>query len=144
VLDTGARGSTVTFVRREIGDVLIAWENEALVAANEVAKGELEVVVPSLSILAEPPVALVDNVVDRRGTRALAQAYLDFLYTPEGQTLAAENYLRPILPEVAARFADRFPRIEMLNIGEFGGWAEAQKRHFADGGLFDQIYRPGN
>jgi sulfate transport system substrate-binding protein len=144
VLDTGARGSTVTFVRREIGDVLIAWENEALVAANEVAKGELEVVVPSLSILAEPPVALVDKVVDRRGTRALAQAYLDFLYTPEGQTLAAENYLRPTLPEIAARFADRFPKIEMLKISEFGGWPEAQKRHFADGGLFDQIYRPGS
>src|SRR5215217_8357650 len=111
VLDTGARGSTITFVRRGIGDVLIAWENEALVAANEVAKGDLEIVVPSLSVLAEPPIALVDKVVDRRGTRALAQAYLDFLYTPEGQTIAAEHYLRPILPEVATRFANRFPKL---------------------------------
>ena len=144
VLDTGARGSTVTFVRRAIGDVLVAWENEALVAANEVAKGEFEVVAPSLSILAEPPVALVDKVADRRGTRPLAQGYLDFLYTPEGQTLAAENYLRPTAPEVAARFADRFPKVEMLTIADFGGWAEAQKKHFADGGIFDQIYRPGS
>ena len=144
MLDTGARGSTVTFVRREIGDVLIAWENEALLAADEVAKGELEVVLPSLSILAEPPVALVDKVVDRRGTRALAQAYLEFLYTPEGQALAAQNYLRPTSPEVAARFADRFPTLEMLTIADFGGWAEAQKRHFGDGGIFDQIYRPGS
>jgi sulfate/thiosulfate transport system substrate-binding protein len=144
VLDTGARGSTVTFVRRGIGDVLIAWENEALVAANEVAKGELEVIAPSLSILAEPPVALVDKVVDRRGTRALAQAYLEFLYTPEGQTLAAENYLRPTAPDAAARYVDRFPKLDMLRIQDFGGWATAQKTHFADGGVFDQIYRPGS
>ena len=144
VLDTGARGSTITFVRRGIGDVLIAWENEALVAANEVTKGDLEVVVPSLSVLAEPPVALVDRVVDRRGTRALAQAYLDFLYTPEGQTIAAEHYLRPTDPDIAARFADRFPKLELLTIADFGGWAAAQKTHFADGGVFDQIYRPGS
>jgi sulfate/thiosulfate transport system substrate-binding protein len=144
VLDTGARGSTITFVRRGIGDVLIAWENEALVAANEVAKGDLEIVVPSLSVLAEPPIALVDKVVDRRGTRALAQAYLDFLYTPEGQTIAAEHYLRPTLPEVAARFADRFPKLELLTIADFGGWAVAQKTHFGDGGIFDQIYKPGS
>src|SRR5215203_1526841 len=144
VLDTGARGSTVTFVRRGIGDVLIAWENEALVAVNEVAKGELEVIAPSLSILAEPPVAIVDKVVDRRGTRALAQAYLDFLYTTEGQKLAAENYLRPTSPEVAAQYANRFPKLEMLTIKDFEGWAAAQKAHFADGGVFDQIYRPGS
>jgi len=144
VLDTGARGSTVTFVRRGIGDVLIAWENEALVAVNEVAKGELEVVAPSLSILAEPPVAIVDKVVDRRGTRALAQAYLDFLYTNEGQKLAAENYLRPTSPEVASQYADRFLNLEMLTIKDFEGWAAAQKTHFADGGVFDQIYRPGS
>jgi sulfate/thiosulfate transport system substrate-binding protein len=144
VLDTGARSSTITFVRRGIGDVLIAWENEALVAANEVAKGELEVVVPSLSVLAEPPVTIVDKVVDRRGTRDLAQAYLDFLYTPEGQTLAAEHYLRPTLPEVASRFAHRFPKLDLLTIADFGGWAAAQKTHFADGGIFDQIYRPGS
>lgn len=144
VLDTGARGSTITFVRRGIGDVLIAWENEALVAANEVSRGELEVITPSLSILAEPPVALVDKVVDRRGTRALAQAYLEFLYTPEGQALAGENYLRPTLPEVAARFAGRFRQLELLTIADFGGWPAAQKTHFADGGIFDQIYRPGS
>ena len=144
VLDTGARGSTITFVRRGIGDVLVAWESEALLATNEVAKGELEIVVPSLSVLAEPPVALVDKVVDRRGTRALAQAYLDYLYTPEGQALAAEHYLRPSVPEVAARYADRFPKLEMLSIADFGGWAAAQKTHFAEGGVFDQIYRPGS
>jgi sulfate/thiosulfate transport system substrate-binding protein len=144
VLDTGARGSTITFVRRGIGDVLIAWENEALVAANEVSKGNLEVIVPSLSILAEPPVALVDKVVDRRGTRALAEAYLEFLYAPQGQALAAENYLRPSSPEVAPRYADRFPKLDLLSIADFGGWNVAQKTHFADGGIFDQIYRPGS
>ena len=144
VLDTGARGSTVTFVRRGIGDVLVAWESEALLATNEIAKGELEIIVPSLSVLAEPPVALVDKVVDRRGTRALAQTYLEYLYTPEGQALAAEHYLRPSVPEVAARYADRFPKLEMLSIADFGGWAAAQKTHFAEGGVFDQIYRPGS
>ena len=144
VLDTGARGASVTFVRRKIGDVLIAWENEALLAVNEVGKGEFEIVIPSLSILAEPPVALVDKVVDRRGTRALAEAYLNFLYTPEGQQLAAEHYLRPSSPEVAARYADRFPMLEMLSIADFGGWPAAQRAHFADGGIFDQIYRPGS
>ena len=144
VLDTGARGSTITFVRRGIGDVLVAWESEALLATNEIAKGELEIIVPSLSVLAEPPVALVDGVVDRRGTRALAQAYLEYLYTPEGQALAAEHYLRPSVPEVAARYADRFPRLELLSIADYGGWAAAQKTHFAEGGVFDQIYRPGS
>ena len=144
VLDTGARGSTVTFVRRGIGDVLIAWENEALLAANEISKGEMEVVVPSLSVLAEPPVAVVDKVVARRGTRALAQAYLEFLYTPEGQAIAAEHYLRPSAPDAAARYADRFAKLELLTIADFGGWAAAQKAHFAEGGVFDQIYRPGS
>jgi sulfate/thiosulfate-binding protein len=144
VLDTGARGSTVTFVRRGIGDVLIAWENEALLAAHEVAKGELEVVAPSLSILAEPPVAIIDKVVERRGTRAIAQAYLEFLYGPEGQALAAENYLRPSEPNIFARYADRFADIELLTIADFGGWPAAQKKHFGDGGIFDQIYRPGS
>ena len=144
VLDTGARGSTITFIRRGIGDVLIAWENEALVTANEITKGEVEVVVPSLSVLAEPPVAIVDKVVERRGTRTLAQAYLEFLYTQEGQTLAAEHYLRPSTPAAAARYADRFPQLELLTIADFGGWAAAQKAHFAEGGVFDQIYRPGS
>jgi sulfate/thiosulfate-binding protein len=144
VLDTGARGSTVTFVRRGIGDVLIAWENEALLAADEVAKGELEVVAPSLSILAEPPVAIIDKVVERRGTRAIAQAYLEFLYAPEGQALAAENYLRPSEPDIFARYADRFAKIELLTIADFGGWPATQKKHFGDGGIFDQIYRPGS
>jgi sulfate transport system substrate-binding protein len=144
VLDTGARGSTVTFVRRGIGDVLIAWENEALLAVDEVAKGELELVAPSLSILAEPPVAIVDKVVERHGTRALAEAYLHFLYAPEGQALAAENYLRPSDPDIFQRYADRFAKIELLTIGDFGGWPAAQKKHFGDGGIFDQIYRPGS
>jgi sulfate transport system substrate-binding protein len=140
VLDTGARGATITFTRREIGDVLIAWENEALLAANEIAPGEFEIVVPSLSILAEPPVAVVDKVVDRRGTRAAAEAYLGFLYTPEGQDLAGRFYFRPRLEEAADKFRDRFARLELLAIDQFGGWAEAQRTHFADDGIFDQIY----
>jgi sulfate/thiosulfate transport system substrate-binding protein len=144
VLDTGARGATVTFVRRSIGDVLIAWENDALLAAEEVDKGEVEIVVPSLSILAEPPVAIVDKVVDKRGTRALAEAYLKFLYTPAGQEIAARNYLRPRDPEVAARYANRFPKLDLITIDDFGGWAAAQKKHFADGGIFDEIYKPGS
>jgi sulfate transport system substrate-binding protein len=144
VLDTGARGSTVTFVRRRIGDVLIAWENEALLAASEVAKGDLELIGPSLSILAEPPVAIVDKVVERHGTRPLAEAYLNFLYAPEGQDLAAENYLRPSDPDIFNRYAERFPNIELLTIAHFGGWPAAQKKHFGDGGIFDQIYRPGS
>jgi sulfate/thiosulfate-binding protein len=144
VLDTGARGATVTFVRRGIGDVLIAWENEALLAAEEVDRDQIEVIVPSLSILAEPPVAIVDKVVDKRGTRALAEAYLAFLYTPEGQEIAARNYLRPRDPDVAARYPDRFPKLDLLTIDDFGGWTAAQKKHFADGGMFDEIYRPGS
>jgi len=144
VLDTGARAATITFTRRKIGDVLIAWENEALLAANEVGKGEYEVVAPALSILAEPPVAIVDAVVDRRGTRDAAESYLKFLYTPEGQELAARHYFRPRDKGIAARFPDRFAQIELMTIDQFGGWEQAQKTHFSDGGIFDQIYRPGS
>ena len=144
VLDTGARGATITFTRRGMGDVLIAWENEALLAANEVSPDEYEVVVPKISILAEPPVALVDSVVEKRGTRAAAEAYLRFLYTPDGQELAARHYFRPRLQEVLDRYPDRFGELELMRIEDFGGWAQAQKVHFADGALFDQIYRPGS
>jgi sulfate/thiosulfate transport system substrate-binding protein len=144
VLDTGARGATITFTRRQMGDVLIAWENEALLAAQEVNADAVEVVVPSISILAEPPVAIVDKVVDKRRTREAAQKYLEFLYSPEGQELAARHYFRPRSPEVAARHADRFAKLELMTIDQFGGWSQAQKIHFADGGIFDQIYRPGS
>lgn len=144
VLDTGARGATITFTRREMGDVLIAWENEALLAANEISPGEYEVVVPKISILAEPPVAVVDAVVDKRGTRALAEAYLRFLYSPEGQELAVRHYFRPRLQAAADHFPDRFAKLDLMTIDDFGGWTQAQKTHFADGGIFDQIYRPGS
>ena len=145
VLDSGARGSTTTFVERGIGDVLLAWENEALLAVEKLGKGKLELVVPSSSILAEPPVAVVDRNVDRHGTRAVAQAYLEFLYTPEGQELAAKHFYRPRDPEVAARHAARFPKVELFTIDAvFGGWARAQATHFADGAVFDQIYTPGS
>ncbi|MGE5234258.1 MAG: sulfate ABC transporter substrate-binding protein [Acidobacteriota bacterium] len=140
ILDTGARGSTITFVERGIGDVLIAWENEALLAQAELGKGRFEIVVPSASILAEPPVALVDKVVDRRKTRAVAQAYLEYLYSPEGQEIAARHYYRPRLAAVAARHAERFPKITLFTIAEqFGGWEKAQKIHFGDGGEFDRM-----
>ena len=144
VLDTGARAATITFTRRKIGDVLIAWENEALLAANEVDKGEYEVVVPALSILAEPPVAIIDTVVDRRGTRKAAEAYVEFLYSPRGQELAARHYFRPRDKNITARFQDRFAKMELMTIDQFGGWEQAQKTHFSDGGVFDQIYRPGS
>jgi sulfate/thiosulfate-binding protein len=144
VLDTGARGSTNTFVQRGIGDVLLAWENEALLAVRELGKGRFEIVVPPLSILAEPPVAVVDAVVDRKGTRAAAEAYLDFLYSPEGQALAARHYYRPRSEAALAAAPVRFPKVELVTIDEvFGGWAEAQRIHFAEGGTFDQIYQPG-
>ncbi|WP_207458997.1 sulfate ABC transporter substrate-binding protein [Azospirillum sp. SYSU D00513] len=144
VLDTGARGSTVTFAQRGIGDVLLAWENEAFLAVNEMGPDKLEIVVPSVSILAEPPVAVVDQVVDRRGTRKAAEAYLRYLYTPEGQELAAQHYYRPRLAEVAARHANRLPQLPLFTIDEkFGGWSKAQATFFADGGVFDQIYTPG-
>ena len=143
VLDSGARGSTTTFVQRGIGDVLLAWENEAFLAIKELGPGKVDVVVPSLSILAEPPVAVVDKVVDKKGTRAVAQAYLEFLYTPEGQEIAARNYYRPQLAAVAKKYAATFPKLNLVTIDDsFGGWQKAQKTHFADGGVFDQIYQP--
>jgi sulfate transport system substrate-binding protein len=143
VLDQGARGATNTFVQRGIGDVLLAWENEALLAVNEIGQGAFEIVAPSVSILAEPPVALLDSVVDRRGTRRVAQAYLEYLYTEEGQGIAARHHYRPRSPAVLARFAAAFPRVAMFTIDEvFGGWARAQRTHFDDGGVFDQIYQP--
>jgi sulfate/thiosulfate transport system substrate-binding protein len=145
VLDSGARGSTTTFVERGIGDVLLTWENEALLAVNKLGKDRLEIVVPPSSILAEPPVAVVDEVVARKGTATLARAYLDFLYTEEGQEIAAHNFYRPRLEKVAARHASTFPRIALFTVGEvFGGWQKAQATHFADGGVFDQIYAPGS
>ena len=144
VLDTGARGATITFTRRDMGDVLIAWENEALLAANEISPGDYEIVVPSISILAEPPVAIIDKVVEKRGTREVAEAYLKFLYSPEAQELAARHYFRPRLKDVADRHPDRFAKLDLMTIDQFGGWNSAQKTHFADGGIFDQIYRPGS
>jgi sulfate/thiosulfate-binding protein len=144
VLDTGARGATITFSRRDIGDVLIAWENEALFVANEISPGAFEVVVPSISILAEPPVAVIDKVVDRRGTRAVAEAYLKFLYAAEGQELAGRFFFRPRDFQAMEKFRDRFAHLELITIDQFGGWAAAQRAHFADGGIFDEIYRPGS
>lgn len=142
VLDSGARGATTTFVQRGIGDVLLAWENEAFLAINELGKDKFEIVVPSLSILAEPTVALVDKVVDKRGTRKVAEAYLEYLYSPEGQAIAAKNYYRPRLPAVAQKYAGQFPKVELFTIDDvFGGWQKAQPTHFADGGVFDRIYQ---
>ena len=142
VLDSGARASTITFVQRNIGDVLLAWENEAFLAQNELGKDKFDIVIPSLSILAEPPVAIVDSVVDKRGTRAVAEAYLKFLYTPEGQALGAKHYYRPRLAEVAEKVADKFPKLTLVTIDEqFGGWRNAQKTHFSDGGTFDEIIK---
>jgi sulfate transport system substrate-binding protein len=144
VLDSGARGATTTFTERGIGDVLIAWENEALLAVKELGPGKFEVVAPSVSILAEPPVAVVDKVVDKRGTRAVAEAYLKYLYSAEGQQIAAKHYYRPVVEPYAKQYAAQFPAIRLFTIDEVaGGWTKAQKAHFADGGLFDQIYQPG-
>ncbi len=144
VLDSGARGSTTTFVQRGIGDVLVAWENEALLAVEKLGKGDFEIIAPSVSILAEPPVAVVDKVVDRRGTRKVAQAYLEFLYSPEGQEIAAKHYYRPRSEPVRARYVKQFPELRLFTVDKvFGGWAKAQKTHFGDGGVFDQIYQPG-
>ncbi len=142
VLDTGARGSTTTFVQRGIGDVLLAWENEAFLSIKELGPDKVEIVVPSLSILAEPPVAVVDKVVLRRGTRDVATEYLQYLYSPVGQEIIARNFYRPIDPAVAAKHAKTFPQLSLVTIKDFGGWAQAQKVHFADGGVFDQIYAP--
>ena len=144
VLDTGARGATMSFAQRRQGDVLIAWENEAFLALKEFGKDKVEIVVPSVSILAEPPVALVDTIVDRHGTRAAAEAYLAFLYSPQGQDIAARNFYRPRLHEVAQRYTEQFPQLPLFTIDElFGGWPKATAMHFADGGVFDQIYKPG-
>jgi sulfate/thiosulfate-binding protein len=144
VLDTGARGSTTTFVQRGIGDVLLAWENEAFLAINELGADQVEIVVPSSSILAQPPVAIVDKNVDDHGTRKAAEAYLQFLYSPEAQEIAAKNFYRPTDQAVAAKYKSQFPEIPLVTIDDtFGGWQEAQKKHFVDGGIFDQIYRPG-
>ncbi|WP_028535952.1 sulfate ABC transporter substrate-binding protein [Paludibacterium yongneupense] len=140
VLDSGARGATITFAQRGLGDVLIAWENEALLSQKELGAGQIEIVTPSESILAEPPVAVVDKVVDRRGTRKVAEAYLRFLYTAEGQTIAAENFYRPTDPKIAARYASQFPKVKLFTLAQvFGDWRKAQTRHFNDGGVFDQI-----
>jgi sulfate transport system substrate-binding protein len=144
VLDSGARGATVTFVQRGIGDVLLAWENEAQLARAE-ANGAVEIIAPSVSILAEPPVALVDGVVTRKKTQELALAYLSYLYSPEGQEIAAKHHYRPTDAGVAAKYAASFPKLTLFTIEQvFGGWQQAQKKHFGDGGMFDQIYRPGS
>ena len=141
VLDTGARGSTITFVQRNVGDVLLAWENEAFLALKEFGADRFQVVVPSISILAEPTVALVDKNVDKKGTRAVATAYLDYLYSDEGQDIAGRNYYRPTAEKAKAKYASQFPRLLLFTIDQgFGGWAKADKDHFADGALFDQIY----
>jgi len=142
VLDTGARGSTITFVNNKIGDVLLAWENEAFLALKEEGGDNLEIVAPSLSILAEPPVTVVDKNVERKGTRKLAEAYLNYLYSPEGQRIAAKNFYRPRDKSVAAEFSEQFPDLKLVTIDEhFGGWKVAQPKFFGDGGVFDQIYQ---
>ncbi|HTQ13501.1 MAG TPA: sulfate ABC transporter substrate-binding protein [Rhizomicrobium sp.] len=143
VLDTGARGSTTTFVNRGIGDVLLSWENEAYLALDELGRDKFEIVYPKVSILAEPPVAILDKNVDRHGTRKVAEAYLNFLYSKQGQEIEAENYYRPRDPAVAAAHARQFPALKLYTVDElFGGWTKAQAKHFADGGVFDQIYKP--
>ncbi|MYM35350.1 sulfate ABC transporter substrate-binding protein [Duganella sp. FT94W] len=143
VLDSGARGATTTFVERGIGDVLIAWENEALLAVKELGPSKFDIVAPSVSILAEPPVAVVDKVVDKRGTRKVAEAYLNFLYTDEAQDIIAKNYYRPATEKAAKKYASQFPNVKLFTIAQLAGdWSKAQKAHFADGGLFDQIYQP--
>jgi sulfate transport system substrate-binding protein len=140
VLDTGARGSLTTFAQRGIGDVFISWENEAFLAVKEIGVDKFEIVVPSLSILAEPPVAVVDKVALRKGTADVARAYLEHLYSKEGQEIAAKHYYRPRDPEVAAKYVNLFPKVDLVTIADFGGWAAAHKKHFADGGVFDKIY----
>lgn len=142
VLDTGARGSTVTFVERGVGDVLLAWENEAFLAVKEFGKDKFEIVAPPLSILAEPPIAVVDTVADKKGTRAAAEAYLKYWYTKEGQEIAARNFYRPRDAAVGEKYADAFAKVELFTIDDvFGGWTKAQKEHFGEGGVFDQIYK---
>lgn len=141
VLDTGARGSTTTFVHREIGDVLLAWENEAYLSIKEIGPDKVDIVYPSISILAEPPVTVVDKTVLRRGTREIATEYLKYLYEPAAQEIIARHFYRPTDAQVAAKYAKQFPKIELVTIEDFGGWAEAQKVHFSDGGVFDQVTR---
>lgn len=144
VLDSGARGATTTFTERGIGDVLLAWENEAYLAVKELGPEKFDIVMPSLSILAEPPVSVVDKVVDKKGTRKVAQAYLEYLYSPEGQEIAAKHYYRPRDEKIAAKYGKQFAKVNLITIDQFfGGWEKAQKTHFADGGTFDQIYAPG-
>ncbi|HXR88898.1 MAG TPA: sulfate ABC transporter substrate-binding protein [Steroidobacteraceae bacterium] len=142
VLDTGARGATTTFVQRGLGDVLLAWENEALLAIKEVGADRVQIVVPPISILAEPPVAVVDKVALRRGTREVAQEYLKYLYSKEGQEIVARNYYRPRDSAVAAKYAVQYPKLQLVTISDLGGWPKNQKQHFDDGGTFDQIYQP--
>lgn len=144
VLDSGARGATTTFAQRGLGDVFLAWENEAFLVLKEFGKDNFEIVTPSISILAEPPVSIVDRNVDKHGTRKIAQAYLEYLYTPEAQEIAAKNFYRPRLESVAAKYKDQFTKLKLFTIEEaFGGWTKAQATHFADNGVFDQIYKPG-
>jgi sulfate transport system substrate-binding protein len=144
VLDSGARGALTTFTEREIGDVLLSWENEAYLAAKELGADQFEIVTPSVSILAEPPVALVDKVVDKKGTRKAAEAYLQYLYSEEGQDIAGKHYYRPRHPKLALKYEAQFAKTQLFTIDElFGGWQRAQKTHFGDGGIFDQIYQPG-
>ncbi|MFL9878994.1 sulfate ABC transporter substrate-binding protein [Herbaspirillum rhizosphaerae] len=143
VLDSGARGATISFVERGLGDVLLAWENEALISLKEWGPDKFDVITPSISILAEPPVAVVDKVVDRRGTRKVAEEYLKHLYSDEGQEIIAKNYYRPINPKIAAKYASQYPKVNLITVDNtFGGWQKAQKDHFSDGGSFDQLYVP--
>ena len=145
VLDSGARGSTTTFTERGVGDIFISWENEAFLALKELGPDKFEIVVPTISILAEPPVAVIDKNVDKKGTRKIAEAYLNYLYSPEGQEIAGKNFYRPTDQKVAEKYASQFPKINLFKIDDaFGGWANAYKTHFADGGTFDQIYVPGS
>ena len=144
VLDTGARGSTNTFVQRRMGDVFLSWENEALLVTQRLAPGQFEIVVPSLSILAEPPVTVIDKIVDKRGTREIATAYLEYLYTPEGQNIIGKHFYRPRSAEAMKKYASTYPEVKMVTIDDplFGGWQKAQQKHFSEGGTFDQIYKP--
>jgi sulfate/thiosulfate-binding protein len=144
VLDSGARGSTTTFVQRGIGDVLLSWENEAYLALNQLGKDKFEIVTPSISILAEPPVSIVDKIAAKHGTTDVAKAYLQFLYSEEGQEIGAKNYYRPQFPQALAKYASQFPKVTLFTIDDtFGGWQKTQKKHFEDGGIFDKIYTPG-
>jgi sulfate/thiosulfate transport system substrate-binding protein len=144
VLDSGARGATTTFVQHGLGDVLLAWENEAFLARKEFGADKFEMITPPVSILAEPPVSVVDKVADRRGTRRAAEEYLTYLYSPEGQEIVAQNFYRPRSADVSGKYQNQFPKVDLFTVGDvFGGWQKAQKTHFADGGVFDQIYQPG-